>query len=155
MIVNTKSKVFETVGSCHWTSTGFTPFELLYGRSLRTPMTILKELWTGEVEDQENVSTYQYVIDLRERIEETCALAKEQLAERTVDWDPEEESEILQSPSQKQRITARRPSTTVVVTTVVLVWTAAPYSHSQNEISLCYLGEVHLLQNLVGIDANI
>ena len=26
-------------------------------------MTILKELWTGEVEDQENVSTYQYVID--------------------------------------------------------------------------------------------
>ena len=44
-------------------------------------MTILKELWTGEVEDQENVSTYQYVIDLRERIEETCALAEEQLAE--------------------------------------------------------------------------
>ena len=64
-------------------STGFTPFELLYlyGRSVRTPMTILKELWTGEVEDQENVPTYQYVIDLRERIEETCALAKEQLAE--------------------------------------------------------------------------
>ena len=60
----------------------------------------------GEVEDQENVSTYQYVIDLRERIEETCALAKEQLAE--------EESKILQSPSQKQRITARRPITTVV-----------------------------------------
>jgi len=50
-------------------STGFTPFELLYGRSVRTPMTILKELWTGEVED---------VIDRRERIEETCALAKEQ-----------------------------------------------------------------------------
>ena len=46
-------------------STGFTPFELLYGRSVRTPMTILKELWTGDVEDQENVSTYQYVIDLR------------------------------------------------------------------------------------------
>jgi len=62
-------------------STGFTPFELLYGRSVRTPMTILKELWTGEVEDQENVSTYRYVIDLRERIEETCALAKELLAE--------------------------------------------------------------------------
>ena len=30
-------------------SPGFTPFELLYGRSVRTPMTILKELWTGEV----------------------------------------------------------------------------------------------------------
>ena len=34
-----------------------------------------------QLEDQENVSTYQYVIDLRERIEETCTLAKEQLAE--------------------------------------------------------------------------
>ena len=62
-------------------STGFTPFKLLYGRSVQTPMTILKELWTGEVAYQENVSTYQYVIDLRERIEETCALAKEQLSE--------------------------------------------------------------------------
>jgi len=60
-------------------STGFNPFELLYGRSVRMPMTILKELWTGEVEDQENVSTYQYVVDLRERIEETCALAEDQL----------------------------------------------------------------------------
>ena len=59
-------------------STGFTPFELLYGRNVRTPMTILKELRTGKVEDQENVLTYQYVINLRERIEETCALAKEQ-----------------------------------------------------------------------------
>jgi len=38
-------------------STGFTPFEFLYGRSVRTPMTILKELWTGEAEDQKNVST--------------------------------------------------------------------------------------------------
>jgi len=46
---------------------------------VRTPMTILKELWTGEVEGQENVSSY--VIDLRERIGETCALAEEQLAE--------------------------------------------------------------------------
>ena len=61
-------------------STGFTPFELMYGRSVRTPMTIVKELWTGEVEDAENVATYQYVIDLRQRIEDTCALAKEQLA---------------------------------------------------------------------------
>ena len=32
-------------------STGFSPFELLYGRTVRTPMTLLKELWTGEVED--------------------------------------------------------------------------------------------------------
>ena len=48
---------------------------------VRTPMTILKELWTGEVKDAENISTYQYVIHLRQRIEDTCALAKEPLAE--------------------------------------------------------------------------
>jgi len=29
-------------------STGFTPFELLFGHRVRTPMTLLKHLWTGE-----------------------------------------------------------------------------------------------------------
>jgi len=29
-------------------STGFTPFELLVGHRVRTPMTLLKHLWTGE-----------------------------------------------------------------------------------------------------------
>jgi transposase InsO family protein len=60
-------------------STGFSPFELLYGRTVRTPMTLLKELWTGEVEEPEVKTTYQYVLDLRERIEQTCALAQEEL----------------------------------------------------------------------------
>ena len=31
-------------------STGFSPFELLYGRTVRGPIQILKELWTKEVE---------------------------------------------------------------------------------------------------------
>ena len=34
-------------------STGFSPFELLYGRAVRGPMLILKELWTKEVEEPE------------------------------------------------------------------------------------------------------
>jgi len=46
-------------------STGFTPFELLYGRSVRTPMTLLKRIWTSEDEDPEVKTAYQYVIDLR------------------------------------------------------------------------------------------
>jgi len=29
-------------------STGFTPFELIYGHQVRTPMNILKKLWTEE-----------------------------------------------------------------------------------------------------------
>ena len=45
-------------------SLGFSPFELVYGRHVRGPMTILKELWTNEVADSEVKSTYQYVTDL-------------------------------------------------------------------------------------------
>ena len=61
-------------------SLGFSPFELLYGRSVRGPLKILKELWTSEVADGEVTNTYQYVVDLRERLEKTCQLAQESLA---------------------------------------------------------------------------
>ncbi|XP_041365121.1 uncharacterized protein LOC121380393 [Gigantopelta aegis] len=60
-------------------SIGFSPFELLYGRTVRGPMQILKELWTDEITDPEIKTTYQYVIDLRERLEETCMLAHNEL----------------------------------------------------------------------------
>jgi len=60
-------------------STGFSPFELLYGRTIRGPMMILKELWTKDFDDQETKNTYQYVVDLRQRLEETCELARQQL----------------------------------------------------------------------------
>ena len=39
-------------------SLGFSPFELLYGRSVRGPMTILRELWSWEVNDEQVLSTY-------------------------------------------------------------------------------------------------
>lgn len=57
----------------------FSPFELVYGRSVIGPMTILKELWTKEISDPEIKSTYQFVIDLRDKLESTCKLAKENL----------------------------------------------------------------------------
>ena len=58
-------------------STGYSPFQLLYGRQVRGPLTILKELWTKEIQDEEVKTTYQYVVDLRERLEDTCQLAQE------------------------------------------------------------------------------
>ena len=61
-------------------STGFTPFELLFRHRVRIPMTLLKHLWTGEKEDPEVKTAYQYVLDLRERIEETCQLAQEEIS---------------------------------------------------------------------------
>ena len=60
-------------------SLGFSPFELLYGRNVRGPMAILRELWSEEIPDDQVSSTYQYVIDLRERLEQTCKLAHENL----------------------------------------------------------------------------
>ena len=53
--------------------------KLLYGRTLRGPMSILRDLWTKEGIDNEVITTYQFVFDLRNRIEETCTLARENL----------------------------------------------------------------------------
>lgn len=60
-------------------SLGFSPFEMLYGRSVRGPMSILKELWTRDVPDPDTKTTYQYIFDLREKLEKTCQLAHENL----------------------------------------------------------------------------
>ena len=59
-------------------STGFSPFELLYGRTVSGPMQVLKELWT-EKETPEVSNTYQYVFELRNRLEETCKIARDSL----------------------------------------------------------------------------
>ena len=50
---------------------GFSPFELLYGRTVRGPVQILKELWTGEIDGTEVKTSYQYVFELRERLDNT------------------------------------------------------------------------------------
>ncbi|XP_025116167.1 uncharacterized protein LOC112577326 [Pomacea canaliculata] len=60
-------------------ATGFSPFELLFGRTIRGPMHILKELWTKEVNEPEIRNSYQYVFELRERLEETLQLAMTEL----------------------------------------------------------------------------
>ena len=59
-------------------STGFSPFQLLYGRSVRGPR-ILKELWTKEVNIPEVKSSYEYVTELREHLEDSLKLAHEEL----------------------------------------------------------------------------
>ena len=51
-------------------STGFSPFELLYGRNVRGPMMILKELWTEEL-DENQQTLYEYVINLKNQLQDT------------------------------------------------------------------------------------
>ncbi|XP_070175640.1 uncharacterized protein [Littorina saxatilis] len=61
-------------------SLGFSPFELLYGRTVRGPMSVLRNLWTEEQVDEQVRTTSEYVVDLRNRIEETCKLARQNLS---------------------------------------------------------------------------
>ena len=60
-------------------STGYAPFELLYGRAIRGPMSILKQCWTEQCDDDDVKNSYDYVIDLKNRISETCEMARTQL----------------------------------------------------------------------------
>ena len=60
-------------------STQFSPFVLLYGRTVRGPMSVLRELWTKEEMNDEVYDVYEYVINLRNRLEATCQLASENL----------------------------------------------------------------------------
>ena len=60
-------------------STGFSTFELLYGRTVRGPLQLFKYLWLNEKEIDEIKVTYQYILDLRNRLGETCILAQDSL----------------------------------------------------------------------------
>ena len=60
-------------------STGFSPFELLYGRAVRGPMAILKQLWTKEVDEPEVKNSYHYVFELQEKLEDTLKLVHSEL----------------------------------------------------------------------------
>ena len=65
-------------------STGFSPFELLYGRTVRGPIQILKELSTEEVDVPEVTTSYQYVLELRERLDTMLKMAQKELRKNQV-----------------------------------------------------------------------
>lgn len=57
----------------------FSPFELVYGRAVRGPLQVLRELWDNDEPNEEVKTTYTYVLDLAERLKSTCELAKIEL----------------------------------------------------------------------------
>ncbi|XP_013071132.2 uncharacterized protein LOC129924728 [Biomphalaria glabrata] len=64
------------------TSTGFSPFELVYGAKPRGPIDILKTLVYKQNIDPDSRTTYEKVIDLRSRIVTACQAARAALEER-------------------------------------------------------------------------
>ena len=58
---------------------GFSPFEVLFGRTVRGPMSILRELWSKEEIEDDVRDTYEYVLDLQHRLKDTCKLVAESL----------------------------------------------------------------------------
>ena len=58
-------------------STGFSPFELIYGRPVRGPLDILKESW--ETSNRSDESIVSYVLTMREKLEKMSELVQENL----------------------------------------------------------------------------
>ncbi|XP_068211718.1 uncharacterized protein [Palaemon carinicauda] len=55
-------------------TTGFSPFEILYGRQVRGPLTILKELWTNSDMSAGETDLYSFVLELREKLSDVSDL---------------------------------------------------------------------------------
>ena len=51
---------------------GFSAFELLYGRQVRGPLAFLRDLWGDKSLVDENSTLYQYVLELQQKFQE-CA----------------------------------------------------------------------------------
>lgn len=57
--------------------TGFSAFELLYGRTVRGPLSVLRDLWEDRTLQDDDRSTFRYVVELQDKLAETAKIAAE------------------------------------------------------------------------------
>ena len=62
-------------------STGYSPFEVVYGHQVRGPLEFLKECFESPMLEQEDYDLHEYVLNLKSCLRETCKLAREHLRE--------------------------------------------------------------------------
>ena len=92
-------------------STGFAPFELLYGHTVRGPLDILSEIWQANAKSKESVVSH--VLEVRKRLEGMRELASENLQkaqERQKAWYDRNSREREFSPDDQ--VLLLLPSTT-------------------------------------------
>ena len=58
-------------------STGYSPFELLYGRTVRGPLAVIKETWLEGPSSEENLITH--VLEIRRRLPTMQQVVQENL----------------------------------------------------------------------------
>ena len=56
-------------------STGFSPFELMFGREIRGPLSIVKETWS--LEKKLPLSVVEFVLRTQERFKETAKIVRD------------------------------------------------------------------------------
>ena len=65
-------------------TTGFAPFELVYGTIPRGPMTLVKDLWLQPSLELDKKTIDQYVNDLKQRISNSCKYARKKIEKQSL-----------------------------------------------------------------------